>query len=423
MKTMAQKIIDAHTTQTLHGEPVISIDKVFCHEVTTPAAIRLLQERGNTEPFAANQVKAILDHVTPSKDTASAKQAKTLRDWAHTQGVEFFDVGNNGVGHVVFAERGEIKPGMTVIMGDSHTCTHGAFGAYAFGVGTTDLALAISQGKAVVNAPASVQVEINGALSAGVEAKDVALCVIKYFGVHGATDQVLEFTGSTIEKMVMEERTTLCNMMVECGATTALCPIDTQTFAYFAEIGIKVSEAEKSAWKAFNADINAPYTTHVQIDVSTLEPSVTWGDRPDQVVALRKLPKTKVNQVWIGSCTNGRISDLRKAAQAIRGAQVAEGVRAIVTPASTKIWQQALREGLLATFAEAGFCVTNPGCGACIGMSGGVMAPGEVCASTSNRNFAGRMGAGATVHLLSPISAVRAAIQGYIGNDKETVCG
>ena len=423
MKTMAQKIISAHTQESLHGEPVIHIDKVFCHEVTTPAAIRILQERNAGKPFAPKQVKAILDHVTPSKDSASAQQAKVLRTWAHTYGVEFFDVGHNGVGHVVFAERGEVKPGMTVIMGDSHTCTHGALGAFAFGVGTTDLALAIATGKAIVNAPVCVQVELSGVLSAGVEAKDVALQVVKHFGTNGAANQVLEFCGEAVANMGMEERMTLCNMMVECGATTALCPVDAHTFAYFADMGIAVSAAEKQVWMQYNADIEAPYAQCIQINVSTLEPSVTWGDKPDQVVPLRELPHTKVDQVWIGSCTNGRISDLRKAAQIMRGKQVAEGVRAIVTPASTKIWQQALREGLLEEFARAGFCVTSPGCGACIGMSGGVLAPGEVCASTSNRNFAGRMGAGAQVHLLSPVSAARAAIQGFIGKAKENICG
>ena len=419
MKTMAQKIVEAHVEERIHGEAVVHLDRVFCHEVTTPAALRMLKSRKADKPFDPSKVKAIVDHVSPSKDTESARQAQALRSWARDTGVEFFDVGRNGVCHVVFAEQGFVQPGMTVVMGDSHTCTHGAFGAFAFGVGTTDLAVAIARGVVAMPSPVSVRVELTGRMQDGVSAKDVTLEVIRRIGHAGATDRVLEFAGPAVHAMDMEERMTLCNMAVECGATTGMCPVDEVTVAYLQAAGVPVDDHVIAEWQGHNADAGATYDRSVVIDVSAVRPSVTQGSKPDQVVAIADAPRVRVDQVWIGSCTNGRIGDLRQVAAVVRGKQVAPGVRAIVTPASIAVWRQALAEGLLADFAQAGFCVTSPGCGACIGMSGGVLAPGEVCASTSNRNFAGRMGAGGIVHLMSPASAATVALRGWFGNEKE----
>jgi len=423
MPTMAQKIVTQHCQNEIHGETVIALDRVFCHEITTPAAIRMLEARHASKPFDAPKVKAILDHVTPSKDSQSAQQAQVLRQWSNQHGVEFFDVGHNGVCHVVFSERGFVHPGMTVVMGDSHTCTYGAWGALAFGIGTTELAVAMARGIVAMPDPQSIRVELQGTRAPGVEAKDVALAVVRHFGQKGATGFVLEFVGEAVHAMDMEERATLCNMVVECGATTGICPVDAVTVAYAKACGISVQASMVDTWMQCNSDADATYAKTITMDVGRLVPVTTVGTSPDQVVPMTEVPYTPVQQVWIGSCTNGRIGDLRRAAAIVRGKQIAPGVRAIVTPASTEIWKQAMAEGLFTDFANAGFCVTSPGCGACIGMSGGVLAPGEVCASTSNRNFAGRMGAGGMVHLMSPSSAAQVALQGYMGIPKgEFVC-
>jgi len=418
-QTMAQKIIARHSKTQIAGETVISLDRVFCHEITTPAAIRMLQERGQDAPFAVEQIAAILDHVSPSKDSHTATQARELRDWTQKHGVTFYDVGRNGVCHVVFAEHGWVEPGMTVVMGDSHTCTHGALGAFAFGVGTTDLAVAMARGVAVMSAPESICIELWGERSSGVSAKDVALSVIARLGHGGATGCVLEFAGPAAATFTVEERMTLCNMAVECGATMGIFPVDAQTIEFMRNVGVDVDESRIHNWREVNADVYAQYIRTEVFDLSRMQAVTTWGERPDQIMPLEEMPFTPVQQVWIGSCTNGRISDLRIVADAVRGKLVAPGVRAIVTPASTAIWKQAMAEGLFEILSAAGFCITSPGCGACIGMSGGVLAPGEVCASTSNRNFSGRMGVGGHVHLMSPASAAQVAVQGYFGKVKE----
>jgi 3-isopropylmalate/(R)-2-methylmalate dehydratase large subunit len=308
-------------------------------------------------------------------------------------------------------------------MGDSHTCTHGAFGAFAAGVGTTDLEVGILKGVAAFRKPETLRINLTGALMPGVFAKDVILAVIAKIGVSGATDKVMELRGPVIEGMSMESRMTICNMAVEAGATCGLCMPDRITVDYlWPFIGPKeegrypTKEAALQDYEQWRSDDDAVYAGVVDLDCSGLEPSATIGYKPNQVKTIRELKGTPVDQVYIGSCTNGRIEDLREAAEVIRGRKIADTVRGVVSPATTAVYAQALQEGLIQVFLDAGFCVTNPTCGACLGMSNGVLAAGEVCASTTNRNFYGRMGTGGMVHLMSPASAAATAVAGSIAN-------
>jgi 3-isopropylmalate/(R)-2-methylmalate dehydratase large subunit len=426
--TLAEKIFAAHLVDRPAPDTwTLRLDAVFCHEITTPIAVNDLVSRGRDRVFDPDRIKAVIDHVTPAKDGKTAEQGKVLRDWARRHGIrDFFDVGRNGVCHALFPEKGFVRPGYTVIMGDSHTCTHGAFGAFAAGVGTTDLEVGILKGVCAFKKPDSIRVNLSGALPPGVFPKDVILAVIAKLGVNGATGQVIEFHGPVADGISMEGRMTLCNMAVEAGATSGICMPDETTVEYLwpflgpdgdASYGDKAAAlADFGRWRS---DPDAAYTRTIELDCGALEPLATVGYKPDEVKPLRELAGTKVDQVYIGSCTNGRIEDLREAARVIRGKRVAGRVRAIVSPATPAVFSRALVEGLLADFLDAGFCVTNPTCGACLGMSNGVLAEGEVCASTTNRNFYGRMGKGGMVHLMSPASAAAAALAGAITADAD----
>jgi 3-isopropylmalate/(R)-2-methylmalate dehydratase large subunit len=424
-KTIVRKIFDAHLVdQPYPGTFVLSLDVVMCHEITTPVALADLVWRGKDHVFDPSKIKAVIDHVTPAKDSKSAMQGKILRDWARRHHIrDFFDVGSNGVCHALFPEKGFIRPGYTVIMGDSHTCTHGAFGAFAAGVGTTDLEVGILKGVAVFREPKSVLVEITGQLPKGVCAKDVILEVVRTLTVGGATDHVIEFCGAAVEGMSMEERMTIANMAVEAGATSGICPPDRTTLDYlwrFVKDDYGGSRGRgEAAFAAWRSDPGARYEKTPRVDVAGLEPLATVGYKPDQVKPLRELGDIRIDQVYIGSCTNGRISDLRAAADVARRGRLAGGVRGVVSPATTAVFRQAMDEGLLATFMDSGYCVVNPTCGACLGMSTGVLAEGEVCASTTNRNFNGRMGKGGMVHLMGPASAAASGITGRLTDPRE----
>jgi len=417
--TAVQKIFDAHTRDKLEGGVrVLSLDAVFCHEITTPIGVNDLAARGLDRVFDPSRIKAVIDHVTPAKDSLTAEQGKTLRDWSRRQGIkDFFDIGRNGVCHAIFPEKGFVRPGYTIIMGDSHTCTHGAFGAFAAGVGTTDLEVGILKGVCAFREAGTIRVQVEGRLRPGVYAKDLILAVIAKLGVDGATDRVLEFGGPVVDALSMEGRMTICNMAVEAGATSGMCAPDMSTVEYlwpFVKDEFKSKEAALAEYSRWKSDPDAAYEKTLSIDASGLEPVATFGYKPDQVKPIRELAGTKVDQVYIGSCTNGRIEDLREAAAVLKGKKIADSLRGIVSPATPAIYEQALKEGIIQIFMEAGFCVTNPTCGACLGMSNGVLASGEVCASTTNRNFNGRMGKGGVVHLMSPASAAAAALAGSI---------
>ncbi|MDR3161370.1 MAG: 3-isopropylmalate dehydratase large subunit [Spirochaetaceae bacterium] len=432
-KTLAEKVFEAHVADRPFGDTwVLRLDRVFCHEITTPIAINDLAAKGLDRVFDARKIKAVIDHVSPAKDSKTADQGKVLRDWARRQGIrDFYDIGRNGVCHAIFPEKGFVRPGFTVIMGDSHTCTHGAFGAFAAGVGTTDLEVGILKGVCAFREPKTLRVNVRGSLPAGVYAKDLILAIIAKTGVAGATGMVMEFRGPAIEGLSMEGRMTICNMAVEAGATSGICMPDGVTVDYLWPFihasspqapgdgaGGDRSYADKAEALAdftrWRSDDDAVYAGVVDLDCGGLEPCATVDYKPDRVAAIRELAGTRVDQVYIGSCTNGRIEDLRTAAAVLRGRRVAGSVRAILSPATTAVFNQAMAEGLIQVFLDAGFCVTNPTCGACLGMSNGVLAEGEVCASTTNRNFWGRMGKGGMVHLMSPASAAATAVAGTI---------
>lgn len=419
-KTITEKIFEARLIdEPFKGTKVLSLDLVLCHELTTPIAITDLKKRDKDRVFDSSKIKAVIDHITPSKDSKSATQAKILRDWAARHNiVDFFDIGRNGVCHALFPEKGFIRPGYTVIMGDSHTCTHGAFGAFAAGVGTTDLEVGILKGVCAFREPKTIRVNITGTMPQKVYAKDVILEIIRLLGVSGATDRVIEFRGNIIDAMSMEERMTVCNMAVEAGGTSGLCMPDMATVEYLWPIIKEPYKWDKEkAFKAFKkwwSDEDAEYDRVLEVDVSELEPLTTSGYKPDRVKKIKELGNVHIDQVYIGSCTNGRISDLRVAAEIIKGTKLAPGVRGIVSPATSDVYRQAIKERLLEIFLDAGYCITNPTCGACLGMSNGVLAEGEVCASTTNRNFYGRMGKGGMVHLMSPASAAASGIRGCL---------
>ncbi|MCD6580626.1 MAG: 3-isopropylmalate dehydratase large subunit [Desulfuromusa sp.] len=418
-QTLAEKIFDSHLRdEPFQGTKILSLDRVLCHEITTPIAIADLIWREKDRVFDRDKLKVVIDHVTPSKDTKTATQAKILRDWARRHEIpDFFDVGRNGVCHALFPEKGYIRPGFTVIMGDSHTCTHGAFGAFAAGVGTTDLEVGILKGVCAFREPATIRINLNGVLSTGVYAKDVILHVIAQLGVNGATDRVIEFRGPIVEQMSMEARMTLCNMAVEAGGTSGVCMPDMTTVEYlweFIQDEFSSKEEALANYRQWVSDPDAVYSSTLDIDVSDLEPQVTYDYKPDCVKSIKEMAGTPVDQVYIGTCTNGRIEDLRQAAAILKGKTIADSVRGILSPATPKVFSDAMAEGIIQIFMDSGFCVTNPTCGACLGMSNGVLAEGEVAAATSNRNFNGRMGKGGMVHLMSPESAAATALTGVI---------
>jgi len=418
-KTIAEKIFAAHLRDTpTPANVVLDIDVILCHEITTPIAINDLVAKNLDRVFDPDKIKAVIDHVTPAKDSKTATQGLILRDWARRHNIkDFFDIGSNGVCHALFPEKGFIRPGYTVIMGDSHTCTHGAFGAFAAGVGTTDLEVGILKGVCSFREPKTMKVTIAGNLPDAVSAKDVILNIIKQISVNGATDMIMEFNGSVVEQMSMESRMTLCNMAIEAGATSGICMPDRVTAEYlwpFIQDAYATIDEAAQDFKRWHSDPDATYAKELKIDISDLTPQVTYGYKPDEVKDIIEMEGTPVDQVYIGSCTNGRIEDLRQAARILANRKIAPTVRGILSPATPAVYSKAMEEGIIKIFMEAGFCVTNPTCGACLGMSNGVLAEGEVCASTTNRNFNGRMGKGGMVHLLSPLSAAAAAVAGYI---------
>ncbi|MDR2953251.1 MAG: 3-isopropylmalate dehydratase large subunit [Treponema sp.] len=424
-KTLAEKIFESHVADRPSNDIwVLRLDRVFCHEITTPIAINDLISKKLDKVFNPDKIKAVIDHVVPAKDSKTAEQGKILREWAKRRQIkDFFDVGYGGVCHALFPEKGFIRPGFTLIMGDSHTCTHGAFGAFAAGVGTTDLEVGILKGVCAFRKPETIKLSLTGKLQEGVFPKDVILAVIAKIGVSGATGKIIEFHGSVVSSMSMEGRMTLCNMAVEAGATCGVCMPDEKTVAYLWPFigpdGENSYVSQEQAFEAFSrwtSDDTAVYSWVTEIDCSDLEPLATVGYKPDESKPVRELAGTKIDQVYIGSCTNGRIEDLRVAAAVLENRKIAATVRAIVSPATTAIYALALKEGLIEIFLNAGFCVANPSCGACLGMSCGVLAEGEVCASTTNRNFYGRMGRGGMVHLMSPASAAATAIAGSIAS-------
>ena len=418
-KTAFQKIVEKHLIKTLtDGRMAFKLDWVWGHEITTPNAILDMQRRGCDVVFDSNKIKTMIDHVNPAKDTASAIQGKIVREWSKKHGIEFLDVGRNGVCHAIIPEKGWILPGQIGIMGDSHTCTHGAFCAFTAGVGTTDLENGIITGFWICPPHKVIRVNFIGELPANVFAKDLILILINKIGVNGATNAILEFGGPVIDAMSMDARMTITNMAVEAGATSGIMMADDKTIDYLKKVlqGERIDE--------WNSDLNAEYDQIIDIDATNMVPIITDNYSPGDVVKVSELAGKQINQVYIGSCTNGRIEDLKIAASIFQqqGGKVAENVRCIIVPATQCIYEKALKEGLIEIFIKAGCFVSGPTCGACLGMSCGVIAPGEVCVSTTNRNFPGRMGKNGMVHLASPATATMSALKGVITEPTTQIC-
>ncbi|NTW45800.1 MAG: 3-isopropylmalate dehydratase large subunit [Candidatus Moranbacteria bacterium] len=424
-KTAYQKIVDAHLLKTLpDGTMVLKVDQVFCHEITTPPGIVDMKARGCDVVFDPNRIKATIDHVCPSNDEATAFQADTLRKWCKEHGIEFRDAGQGGVCHALFPESGWLFPGQIAVMGDSHTCTGGAFGALTAGVGTSEMMAAVSTELWFCQPQRVIRVEYVGTLPANVFAKDLILMLIEVMGVAGATNAVIEFGGPVVEALSMEARMTMTNMVVEAGATSGMVAVDDKTIEYLRPL-IESAGYEEEELLAWNSDPNAEYNQVITIDVTDRQPLITVEYTPADVVPASDLEGMPFQQVFIGSCTNGRLEDLRIAAGIMRdfGGRIADGTRCIVIPATQHIYRRALYEGLIDVFMAAGCVVMSATCGPCLGMSGGVLAPGEVCISTSNRNFKGRMGKGGMVHLCSPAVAALSAMTGSVAVPSPELCG
>jgi len=415
--TITEKILAAHSGRdTVRPGELINakIDIVMCHDVTTPPAVSMLERHGMDSVFDPDKIVVIPDHFVPNKDIKSAELAKRLREWVGRHGIKnYYEVGRNGVCHAVLPEDGWVLPGRTIVCGDSHTCTHGALGAFSTGVGSTDLAAAIYSGELWFRVPESMKFVLEGSLPEGVYSKDIILEIIRRIGVDGAGYKAMEFTGPVIEELPVEARFTITNMAIEAGGKSGIINPDEKTLEY-------VRERSDAEFTIFTSDPDAVYSEVVEIDCSGLEPLVAFPHLPSNGKRAKDAGDVKIDQVYIGSCTNGRIEDLRIAAGILKGRTIADGVRCIVVPASTKIWRQANAEGLFDIFADAGCVVSSPTCGACLGGWMGVLASGERCVSTTNRNFVGRMGSPESeVYLASPATAAATAVTGRITDPRE----
>jgi len=457
-RTMLEKVWDDHVVHEEPGRPaLLYIDLHLVHEVTSPQAFEGLRLSGR-RVRRPDLTVATMDHNVPTTDRSlpvqdpiSKQQMETLERNCREFGIELYDIFSprQGIVHVIGPELGLTQPGLTIVCGDSHTSTHGAFGALAFGIGTSEVEHVLATQTLPQSRPKTMEIRVDGQLPRGVTAKDVILAIIGTIGTDGATGYVVEYTGSLVRSLSMEERMTICNMSIEAGARAGMIAPDEKTFAYlegrpYAPKGRDWEEALEY-WKSLPTDPGASYDRVETLDASTLEPHVTWGTSPEQVAPITgcvpdpssfqdetdrraaeqalkymglepgtPLQEIKIDTVFIGSCTNGRLQDLRAAAAVVRGRKVAPGLRALVVPGSATVKRQAEEEGLDRVFREAGFEWREAGCSMCLGMNPDILQPGERCASTSNRNFEGRQGKGGRTHLVSPEMAAAAAIVGHL---------
>ena len=415
--TMTQKILAAHAgLDSVEAGQLIEadLDLVLGNDVTTPVAIHEMDKFNKKEVFGKNKIALVMDHFTPNKDIKSAEHCKCVREFsAENQIKNFFDVGSMGIEHALLPEQGLIVAGETCIGADSHTCTYGALGAFSTGVGSTDMAAGMVTGKAWFKVPSAIKFNIVGEKAPWVSGKDVILHIIGMIGVDGALYKSMEFVGDGIKNLTMDDRFTIANMAIEAGAKNGIFPVDELTEAYMKEHSTK-------AYKKYEADADAVYDEEYTIDLSTLRPTVAFPHLPENTKTIDEVGDIKIDQVVIGSCTNGRISDMRIAADIIKGRQVAQGVRVIVIPGTQEVYLQCIEEGLMTIFVKAGAVVSTPTCGPCLGGHMGVMAAGEKAVSTTNRNFVGRMGhVDSEVYLASPAVAAASAITGKISSPEE----
>ena len=392
------------------------LDVVMCHDVTTPPAISMLKEKGIDKVFDVEKIVVTPDHFQPAKDIKSAELHKRLDEWAKRHNIKYYyKLGRAGVCHALLPEQGHIRPGEVIVGGDSHTCTYGAFAAFSTGVGSTDLAAAIATGQLWFKVPASIKIVLNGSLGAGVYSKDVILAVIARIGVDGALYKAMEFVGPALAEMSMEARMTMTNMAIEAGSKNGIIGFDNVTKEYLDE-----HLKDKKDYTVFESDDDAEYESVEEFDCSAVEPMVALPNLPSGGVPVSRCEGKAMDQAYIGSCTNGRIEDLRIAGKILKGKTVA--IRTLIVPATPVIWKQANDEGLFDVFYDAGCVIAAPTCGACLGGFMGILAAGEKCVSTTNRNFVGRMGhPKSEVYLASPATAAASAIEGKLADPRKNL--
>lgn len=410
--TMTQKILAAHAglDSVSAGQLIeVNLDLVMGNDVTSPVAIHEMESKGFENVFDNNRIALVMDHFTPNKDIKSAENCKQVRTFAKEYGIKnFFDVGKMGIEHALLPEKGLVISGDTVIGADSHTCTYGALGAFSTGVGSTDMAAGMISGKAWFKVPSALKIVITGKFQKYVSGKDVILHLIGKIGVDGARYRSLEFTGDGIQNLSMDDRFCIANMAIECGAKNGIFPVDEKTLAYMA------GRTDRKP-VIFEADADAEYDEVIEINLDELKPTVSFPHLPENTHTVDEIDEIKIDQVVIGSCTNGRIEDMRAAASVLKGRTVADGVRCIVIPATQTVYMQCIEEGLTKIFVEAGAIVSTPTCGPCLGGHMGILAAGERAVSTTNRNFVGRMGHPTSeVYLAYPYVAAASAVTGKI---------
>lgn len=417
--TMTQKILADHAgVKEVHAGELIeaNVDIVMANDITGPMALPIFKKMSD-KVFDKDKVVLVPDHFTPNKDIKSAENSKAIREFSREQGLtHHMEQGKCGVEHAILPESGIVVAGDAVIGADSHTCTYGAIGAFSTGVGTTDIATGMATGQLWFKVPSAIKFNLHGKLPKYVSGKDVILHIIGRIGVDGALYKSMEFTGEGVKELSMADRFTICNMAIEAGAKNGIFPVDEAAIEY-------LDKHAKREYKIYEADKDAEYEEVVDVDLSAIRPTVAFPHLPGNaktVDEIEAMDKIYIDQVVIGSCTNGRMEDLRKAAAILKGKKVADNVRVMVVPATQKIYLQCILEGILETFVEAGCAVNTPSCGPCMGGHMGVLAKGEKCVSTTNRNFVGRMGdVESLIYLASPETAAASAIAGYIANPEK----
>mgnify|MGYP002766693472 FL=1 len=411
--TMTQKILAAHAglDKVEAGQLIeADLDLVLGNDITSPVAIKEMEKMKVDGVFHKDKIALVPDHFVPNKDIKSAEHCKCVREFARRNEItNYFEVGEMGIEHALLPEKGLTVAGDVIIGADSHTCTYGALGAFSTGVGSTDMAAGMATGKAWFKVPAAIKVVLTGKPNKWISGKDVILHLIGMIGVDGALYKSLEFTGDGIAALSMDDRFTIANMAIEAGAKNGIFPVDEKAESY-------MNEHSKRAYKVYEADADASYEQEITIDLSTLKSTVAFPHLPENTHTIDEIEKIDIDQVVIGSCTNGRLDDLRTAAEILKGRHVKKGMRCIVIPATQKIYMDAMEEGLLKIFIEAGAVVSTPTCGPCLGGYMGILAEKERCVSTTNRNFVGRMGhVTSEIYLASPAVAAASAVLGYIG--------
>ena len=415
--TMTQKILAAHAglAEVKPGQLInAKLDQVLGNDITTPVAINEFEKAGFDGVFDNARINIVLDHFVPNKDIKSAQQSKQCRQFAAKYDiVNFFDVGKMGIEHALLPEQGIVTAGDCIIGADSHTCTYGAVGAFSTGVGSTDMAAGMATGVAWFKVPAAIRFDLTGKLGPRVSGKDVILHIIGMIGVDGALYKSMEFTGPGVATLSMDDRLCICNMAIEAGAKNGIFPVDEVTIAY-------LTGRSRREWTVYEADPDAEYEKTIHIDLSAIEPTVSWPHLPENTHTAKESEGVAIDQVVIGSCTNGRLEDMQAAYEILKGKTIAPGVRGIIIPGTMAVYKACLQNGWLEAFIDAGCIVSTPTCGPCLGGYMGILAEGERCISTTNRNFVGRMGhVKSEVYLASPATAAASALTGHITDPRE----